>query len=334
MKKFAKRLTALISSICLAAAALTSAAFSASAAVEIPLEKTDVDGYDFYSCTVTYYTGENGEKVPVYHDRYYDFTSDFEGKCHEYDRNYKYVFVTINDDTACEELENVLGERSDTVYDFVSDYYHYEIAENQLVYEYSTEFDYKKLYDIPGVEKVELAKSRESNDFGKDVRFSGDDSWAEDNGISSNNNLIMSNVITDGETELTPEMFDSTGFTVKHVFEEMPDEWLVYYEYEGLDSYVDFDAQARNIDGILSSDVSFYILDTFSVTLVFDTVEKPVETGDLNSDGVVDLYDVVSVAQYIMGMTEFTEQQLSLADYNADGKVNIYDAIKIAKTLI
>lgn len=56
--------------------------------------------------------------------------------------------------------------------------------------------------------------------------------------------------------------------------------------------------------------------------------------GDVNKNGVVDLYDVISISEYMMHLTEFDETELALSDYNEDGVTDLYDAIEIAKTLI
>lgn len=65
------------------------------------------------------------------------------------------------------------------------------------------------------------------------------------------------------------------------------------------------------------------------------TVTMPAyEVGDIDKNEKIDLYDVIFVAKYIMGMTELNEEQEALADYNTDGVVDLYDAIEIAKTLM
>lgn len=58
------------------------------------------------------------------------------------------------------------------------------------------------------------------------------------------------------------------------------------------------------------------------------------QTGDVDMNEKIDLYDVIFIAKYIMGMTELNEEQASLADYNSDNKVDLYDAIGIATTLL
>lgn len=65
------------------------------------------------------------------------------------------------------------------------------------------------------------------------------------------------------------------------------------------------------------------------------TLDSKQLKGDIDNNGTVgDLYDVIEIAKYIMGMTDLSETSLLLADYNADGVVDLYDAIEIAKTLM
>ncbi len=47
--------------------------------------------------------------------------------------------------------------------------------------------------------------------------------------------------------------------------------------------------------------------------------------GDVNSDGVVDVTDVVMLLQYLAGSRTLTARQLKAADVNADGSVNVGD---------
>lgn len=317
MKKIVSLLTGLIT---FATMSLTAIPVSAT------LERIDSEEYDFYSC-VDYYRTENGETTHSYEDRYYKFTSDFSGTYHQFSRKYSFVFITIVDDSVSEKLDSILGEHEDTVY-----YYHVE--PNQVVYRYSADVDYESLYDIEGVEKVELAKTYVSGDFSKDTYHTNE---LEEYGIDPyDNNLLMSIVTTDDSLEPTIETFDSTGYDVKAVLEGYSDDFYVYYEYKNIDSYIEFDEQARKIDGILSSNVSFlhYESVTESANLSFDTVENEAEFGDVNYDNVIDLYDAIEISKHIMGIGNLDEDTILLADINRDGETNLYDAVDIAKTLM
>lgn len=57
-------------------------------------------------------------------------------------------------------------------------------------------------------------------------------------------------------------------------------------------------------------------------------------SGDISKNNQIDLYDAVIISQYLLGMVEFSEEEMLIADYNGDGDVNIYDAIGVAEYLL
>ena len=48
--------------------------------------------------------------------------------------------------------------------------------------------------------------------------------------------------------------------------------------------------------------------------------------GDVNSDGVVSVFDVTEIQKYAARICDFTELQLMVSDVNRDGHVDILDA--------
>ena len=58
------------------------------------------------------------------------------------------------------------------------------------------------------------------------------------------------------------------------------------------------------------------------------------EKGDITSVGVVDLYDAIEIAKYMMNMIDIDEEQMEVGDINNDGVVDLYDAIEVARTLL
>lgn len=56
--------------------------------------------------------------------------------------------------------------------------------------------------------------------------------------------------------------------------------------------------------------------------------------GDVNFDEVVDLYDVIEIAKYLMNKDYFGADQLAAGDYNGSGAVDLYDAIDISKMIM
>jgi hypothetical protein len=56
--------------------------------------------------------------------------------------------------------------------------------------------------------------------------------------------------------------------------------------------------------------------------------------GDIDGNGTINLYDVIAVAKYMMGMITFNSDEMQLADYNEDSKVDLYDAVELAKLIM
>ena len=58
------------------------------------------------------------------------------------------------------------------------------------------------------------------------------------------------------------------------------------------------------------------------------------ESGDVTMNGKVDLYDAIEIAKYMMGMVDFTNEQIAIGDMTGDGVCDLYDAIEVARTLM
>ncbi len=57
-------------------------------------------------------------------------------------------------------------------------------------------------------------------------------------------------------------------------------------------------------------------------------------TGDITLDGQVNILDVVSLVQYILYGTEYSEVQLINADYNLDSTINVLDVVAIVQYIL
>lgn len=138
------------------ALAMTSAILScvpsvSASAVDSLNYPTDKD-YDFHEVLEHYANDEQGNRQLVQEDIYYNFQSIYTGTYSLYERGYSYVFVTTNGKADKEELENELGKEVTA--------FSYYVGDKQYVYNYSKNEDYEKVYNIDGVEKVELARSK------------------------------------------------------------------------------------------------------------------------------------------------------------------------------
>lgn len=58
------------------------------------------------------------------------------------------------------------------------------------------------------------------------------------------------------------------------------------------------------------------------------------ESGDVTMDGKVNLYDAIEITKYMMGMVDFTNEQIAIGDMTGDGVCDLYDAIEVARTLM
>ncbi len=197
---------------------------------------------------------------------YYKFEDDFSGQYYDFTNDYVYVFLDTASDVDMDALKAVLGEEAEDVYCYV-------VAENQHVFMYSPDVEYENLYDIPGVEKVQLAKYLFKGKFDSHVDY-------EDEIIE---NVLWSGVKTEPGVSLTADMFSDTGFTVQKVQydwyleDEDADLWSVYFEFDGMRSYTDFDKEAGKIEGVISSDIVIMCEESGSESLEFDLVAKASE---------------------------------------------------------
>lgn len=72
-----------------------------------------------------------------------------------------------------------------------------------------------------------------------------------------------------------------------------------------------------------------------SVLIFFDEGGSPCEKGDVNSDGAVDVFDVIKTVNIILGINENpTEQELCSADYDDDEEVLVFDIIKMVNFIL
>lgn len=78
----------------------------------------------------------------------------------------------------------------------------------------------------------------------------------------------------------------------------------------------------------LSLFIFFAVLFCFSLPLLAATM------GDLNSDGAIDINDVVLLNGYVLGNSDLTSSQKEYADLNGDGKIDLYDNILLMQMVV
>jgi len=63
-------------------------------------------------------------------------------------------------------------------------------------------------------------------------------------------------------------------------------------------------------------------------------IDTPVDLGDVNLDGVVNILDIVQNVNYILGNLNFTQEQIVQADFNQDSDVNILDIVQTVNHIL
>ena len=68
----------------------------------------------------------------------------------------------------------------------------------------------------------------------------------------------------------------------------------------------------------------------------FSAIEdEPIyKNGDLNGDGVLSVADMLTMKRYLLGKTQFTEEQFRSADLNGDGKADIFDLVRFREEVL
>ena len=72
----------------------------------------------------------------------------------------------------------------------------------------------------------------------------------------------------------------------------------------------------------------------FRENSTYYTVDDSCDAGDLNTDGGIDVLDVVGVVNIILGNTVPSNMELCAADYNGDGTVDVLDIVGIVSTIL
>jgi hypothetical protein len=55
--------------------------------------------------------------------------------------------------------------------------------------------------------------------------------------------------------------------------------------------------------------------------------------GDVNQNYIFNVIDLIIIVDYILGLTEFTEQQIDIADINVDGSVDLLDVVALIQSM-
>jgi hypothetical protein len=56
--------------------------------------------------------------------------------------------------------------------------------------------------------------------------------------------------------------------------------------------------------------------------------------GDVNGDGILDIYDVIKVVNFMLGITEPTEEEAWAADMNSDSLIDVFDIVLLVDAIM
>ena len=68
--------------------------------------------------------------------------------------------------------------------------------------------------------------------------------------------------------------------------------------------------------------------------LNFDSNQGCISDGDINSDGTVNVVDVVTAVNFVLGLGEPSDEQLCKGDVNGDGVLNVVDIVVIVNNIL
>ena len=84
---------------------------------------------------------------------------------------------------------------------------------------------------------------------------------------------------------------------------------------------------------IISNEIGFIKYETL-IPLTFNVEEQTAMLGDLNNDAVINILDIVSIVNIILGTNNPSNYELIAGDLNQDGIINILDIIAIVNIII
>ncbi|SVE23495.1 uncharacterized protein METZ01_LOCUS476349, partial [marine metagenome] len=56
--------------------------------------------------------------------------------------------------------------------------------------------------------------------------------------------------------------------------------------------------------------------------------------GDVNSDGIINVLDIVAAVNFVLGASVPDESQACAADYNGDGTINVLDIVNMVNVVL
>ena len=125
------------------------------------------------------------------------------------------------------------------------------------------------------------------------------------------------------------ELYDEEGLLFTKILSNQ--NWEIHNETIFIPNGADYFSHLK-IKLITDSSVNYRGVQIDQIKLI--SAELSNLNGDINFDGIVDILDIVSIVNYIMGTLEPTQAQLIAADYNFDGIVDILDIVQIVNLIL
>ena len=101
----------------------------------------------------------------------------------------------------------------------------------------------------------------------------------------------------------------------------------------GLNHYENINVQDPNIHVYFGS-INPIFYDAWDFDLNEPTISELCTTSDLNNDGIVNVVDIISVVNIIIGTITPSDLQQCAADANQDGEINVVDVISMVYQII
>ena len=84
----------------------------------------------------------------------------------------------------------------------------------------------------------------------------------------------------------------------------------------------------------ISTSPNFGLFAGFQPSLLDEYILPTAEKGDCNGDGVINIFDILSVVNHILDTIPLPPQAIPLADCNDDGIINILDVLGIVNVVL
>lgn len=106
----------------------------------------------------------------------------------------------------------------------------------------------------------------------------------------------------------------------------------ILFDWHNIDNINNEEIIRTNLIASYQNDIpNPFILDSTLINRCYFNIYN---LGDVNTDGVVNVTDIVTLVNYITGNTNFNNTQIDLADTNQDGLINVIDIVQLINTII